>query len=340
MSLQKILILTGMQLLLTSCYSLSQAFQFNDLYNSRVEVSEVLRQDSLPEPIRRQLLWSREIMDFAEAEGLDVHGAYRYYIHTEQPAVSFLVQAAHDDRLEWVTWWFPIIGRVPYLGFFDRNERDTRAKKLADKGYDVATGQVGAFSSLGWFEDPIYRPMLLRPAEELAHLLFHELIHRSFWVPGQVEFNENLAEFAAMILTERFLLARAMQERLKTYQDRRLDREDYRLWLKSLRASLQKVYENSSLLRDEKLNAKEKIFQEYTTEKLPEFRTAGYGFVKTKQWNNAYVLGASLYAPDFSRFEKAFRCLREPIIGSFLEELKNSLSKGRKPFVALDRLCQ
>jgi len=339
--LLKILAIVGMQLILSSCYTLSQALHFNDLYNSRVDISEVLADEDLPENLREQLLWSRGVIDFAGQEGLDVDGAYRYYIHTDQPAVSFLVQAAHADSLQWVSWWFPVVGRVPYLGFFDIDQRDAQAELLAQKSYDVATGQVGAFSSLGWFEDPIYRPMLLRPSEELAHLLFHELIHRSLWVRGQVEFNENLAEFGAMILTERLLAERQMQKSWQLYQQRRLDREDYRLWLRDLRKELESVYQDDGLSRAEKLARKDEIFDSFVKEKLPIFRTAGFDFVKHQRWNNAYVMGSSLYAPDYSRFELAFNCVGQPTLGEFLAQLQLALKKVRnKPFAALDQLCQ
>ena len=97
-----------------------------------------------------------------EEIGLNTDGAYLYYIHTEQPVVSYLVQAAHADKLKSVKWWFPIVGSVPYKGYFTRSDRDAEAEKLRQQGYDVYTTGVGAFSSLGWFDDPIFSSMLRR----------------------------------------------------------------------------------------------------------------------------------------------------------------------------------
>jgi len=107
--------------------------------------------------------------------------------------------------LESITWWFPIVGRVPYLGYFSKADRDSKASELRTEGYDVYETGVGAYSSLGWFDDPIYSPMLRRSEADFAHLIFHELTHRTLWIRGSVEFNENLAEYAADFLLEKLL---------------------------------------------------------------------------------------------------------------------------------------
>ena len=86
------------------------------------------------------------ILSFAESHGLNASGAYKYYIATKEPVVSYIVQAAYADRLEFVTWWFPVVGDVPYLGFFKKPERDAKAAELTASGYDVHTSGAGAFS--------------------------------------------------------------------------------------------------------------------------------------------------------------------------------------------------
>src|SRR5690606_18969091 len=109
------------------------------------------------------------------------------------------------DRLEFVTWWFPVVGSVPYIGYFDKADRDAKATELKQQGYDVSVGGAGAFSSLGWFEDPIFSSMLDRGPADTAHLFIHELTHRTLWIPGSTEFNENLAEYVSYRLTPQYL---------------------------------------------------------------------------------------------------------------------------------------
>src|SRR5690606_17982044 len=134
----------------------------NNLYNSRRHTDDLLRDPTTPAPVRTKLLRLKELRAYAHSQGLAAGEAYRYYIHLPEPSVSYVVQAAYPDRLQSLTWWFPIVGTVPYLGFFDRQARDEKAAELSRQGYDVETAGVSAFSSLGWFEDPIYSPMLER----------------------------------------------------------------------------------------------------------------------------------------------------------------------------------
>ena len=212
-------------LLLSGCYVTGQAWHQNNLLNSR----------------RPILLLLQEILAFAGQAGLNVRGAYRYYIELPQPVVSYLVYGAKADRLEAVTWWFPIVGRVPYLGFFDKGDRDDKAGELEAQGYDVYRGAAAAFSSLGWFEDPVFSSMLRRRSSALAHLFFHELTHRTYWAAGSAEFNENLAEFVAHRLTREFLEQKGSSQQLQRYEQVRRDRRLFKKWLT---AGLQYTYGN------------------------------------------------------------------------------------------------
>src|SRR5207248_1330211 len=144
----------------------------------------VLADPATKPQVKAKLELVGRVLAYAANEGLETEGAYHYVIQTQLPVVSYIVEAAEPDRLEFVTTWFPVIGAVPYLGYFREEERDAKAAEYAAKGLDVYKSAAGAFSSLGWFDDPIFSAMLSHGDADTAHLFFHELTHRTLWVPG------------------------------------------------------------------------------------------------------------------------------------------------------------
>ena len=307
--------------------------------NSRQLISDVLARPDLDKNLQQRLQAVNAILNFAGKNGLNRTDAYRYYIQTDKTVVSYLVQAAYADRLEPLTWWFPVVGRVPYRGYFDEEERDAVANELERQGYDVAKSGVGAFSSLGWFDDPIYSAMLKRQDFSLAHLLFHELTHRTFWSPGSAQFNENLAEYVADFLTTKYFTELNDQKTLEAYRQQQSDLAIYHDWLLSLRRELEQTYsslhgKDHTVIKD----AKNKIFSTYLKARRPKF--GRYDFIGNEQWNNARVLGAGLYSPDFSAFRHAHLCKAGLSIGDFLIDLKLASKEYDDQFAALASICK
>lgn len=326
-------------LMSAGCYSVRQAVFNNDLYNSRRPVAEVLADPATDEKTRAALGFVAKALDFAAVQGLNAENAYTHYIQTSSPFVSYLVQAAHPHKFEFKTWWFPVVGSVPYLGFFSAPERDAQAEILAGEGFDIHKGGVGAFSSLGWFEDPLFSSMLRRTEADLVHLIFHELTHRTVWIPGSVEFNENLAEYVADRLTEEYLLASGKKDLIQIYFDRKEDKAKFRIWLKELKAELTTFYDNSqNLAKSSLIEGKEAIIRRYSKDKKPVFKRIDY--VGDDRWNNASIMGASLYTPDLEMFEKAHACIGHGHLIKFLNVLKELAEEVGNGFKGLERLCK
>jgi predicted aminopeptidase len=304
-----------------------------------VAVEEALKREDLPAKSKASLSALQDILNFAQDAGLQVGDSYRYLIFQQEKAVSYSVQAAHADRLEFVTWWFPFVGRVPYLGFYSKNERDLKYNGLAAQGYDVAKGAVSGFSGLGWFSDPIFSSMLERPIEDFAHLIFHELTHKTFWISNSAEFNENLAEFVARDLTLKYLSDRNLMQASVRYSKVLADRGQYQKWLFSLRQELKRLYA-SKIDKAELLRRKKAIFAAYTSVKLPKFNTGSFDFVRVREWNNAYVLAAGLYTTDLRPFDKAYACAKKPSFGKFLAELESFAKETGNGLQALENFCK
>lgn len=128
--------------------------------------------------------------------GLTVGDSYTTFAEIDGGATVHVLSAAHRDRLESYTWWYPIAGRVPYRGFFDPGDAANEAKKLSAESLDVDVRPALAFSTLGWFADPLLSTTAAEAPDDLVETVIHELFHATLYVPGQSAFNESAATFA------------------------------------------------------------------------------------------------------------------------------------------------
>ena len=107
-----------------------------------------------------------------------------------------------------MTWWFPIVGRVPYRGFFSVDDALDAERDLQKEGYDTYVRPTAAFSTLGWFNDPVLSTTLQTDDVEIVTTVLHELAHRYLFVPGQVGFNESFANFIGRVAAIQFFCTR------------------------------------------------------------------------------------------------------------------------------------
>lgn len=183
-------------LLFCGCYLIHLAKGQAHIRSSLRPIVEMLEDSSVPQATRDRLRLVLEIKEFGEHRmGLARTSNFTQFYDTGGGPVSYVVSASRPDRFEPHTWWFPIVGTVPYKGFFDASDARAEAEALREKGLDVSAGGVGAYSTLGWFTDPLLSTMLEYPEERLASLILHEMTHTTLWRAGQVEFNEGLADF-------------------------------------------------------------------------------------------------------------------------------------------------
>jgi predicted aminopeptidase len=181
---------------LSGCYLVTQAAGQISMLASMRDVGDVRADPATSDRARSALALIAEIRSFGvEVMGLRAGSSYTHFFDTRGTPVTHVVSACRKDRFEPKTWWFPFVGTVPYKGFFDRADADAEADALRAEGLDVHVGAAAAYSTLGWFPDPILSTMLDLPEEELANLILHELTHNTVWIPGDVDLNEGLASF-------------------------------------------------------------------------------------------------------------------------------------------------
>ena len=294
----------------SGCYVTRQAFRQTKLFLGREPLEDIasISQDTKD--------WIRDILKEAKNLGLNVGNSYRHVVFPKDNVVAWSVSAAHPFELKSHTWWFPIVGDVPYKGFYERDERDEEARELEKKGFDVNLSRVAAFSSLGWFPDPLFPSMLELQPSELAHLLFHELTHRTFWIPGGVDLNENMAEFIAEKATSAFLKKRGVA--LAPYLKSRKSLNQTSQWLVSLERDLRDLYVKKDMAPQDMKLKKEEIFRSHLN--LLKTDKSRYVAIDPSKWNNARVLASKTYLGRQIEIEQKYACFAS--LDSFIESIK------------------
>ena len=177
----------------------TQAAAGQEQLNGRgIEIAEVVEHGYLDKRTRDLLAHVPGIKAFGEKHGLKKTDNYERYLWINRPAVVWVVSACDPLRFRPKAWKFPIVGSITYTGWFDRKEAREYADELAKQGLDVDVRPSQAYSTLGWFDDPILSTMI-RPGQEalgeLADVVLHETLHATFYVPGQSTLNESIASF-------------------------------------------------------------------------------------------------------------------------------------------------
>ncbi len=183
-------------ILLSGCYIARAAYEEGRVLWNRKPIDDVLARKDLAADTREKLETVLAVRKFADEKlGENVGGAYETIAPVDQNAVVYVVMAAPRDSLVPYTWWFPIVGSVPYRGYFDENDANAEAASLEAQGLDTMVRPSVAFSSLGFFDDPLLTNLLKLDRVELAGVLIHELFHRTYYLASDAMFDESAANY-------------------------------------------------------------------------------------------------------------------------------------------------
>ncbi|HTJ22565.1 MAG TPA: aminopeptidase [Gemmatimonadaceae bacterium] len=180
----------------TGRYLVRAAWAEGRILARRRSIPEIIRDPlTRPEVARRLRLVLAARSFAAESIGLKAKDSFTTYSPLDRDTLVLVLSGAYPDRLLSYTWWFPIVGRVPYKGYFDFSAARAATRQLASRGFDVYLRPSPAFSTLGWFNDPLLSTTLRADTVDLANTVIHELTHNTFYASGQAVFNESFANF-------------------------------------------------------------------------------------------------------------------------------------------------
>lgn len=181
------------------------------LWGAARPISEVIA-DPATSPRTRVLLGEVvHIRRYAEAHGLDTRSNYTHYVELEHGAVVWFLAASRPLAFEPKVWGFPIVGSFTYLGWFSQDEARRIGRLLESEGWEIFVRPVRAFSTGGWFHDPVLSSMLSADDDAfryLANVLFHELTHANILINDQSTFNESVASFVGDTMADDYLVSR------------------------------------------------------------------------------------------------------------------------------------
>ena len=301
--------------LLASCstlnyYTQAAQGQLSLLSNAR-PIDDWLADPATTTSLRHRLEAARQIRRFAVQEmGLPDNDSYKNYAALKRQYVLWNVVATPELSLKPLQWCFPVAGCVNYRGYYSKDEAQAYARQLRADGLDVEVGGVSAYSTLGWFSDPLISTFINYPDAELARLIFHELAHQMTYVQGDSRFNESFAsaveEEGVALWLERYGNP-AMREGYARYTVRR---KDFLALLLKYRKELERTY--AAIAPDEtKRIAKARLFialkEEYQVLKANWGGYAGYDRFFAEPLSNAHLASIATYTDYVPAFRAMLR---------------------------------
>lgn len=317
--------------ILSSCnpiYVSKSAYQGAVILLKRQDIEECTLNSSLPQEKRDKLKLVLEARQFATQIGLNTGKSYTTYSEINRAAVSWVILASKKDAFEFHTWWFPIIGRVPYKGFFDRDEAVLAAGQFDKEQYDTIVRPVEAYSTLGWFNDPLLSTTLARQPVNIVELILHELTHNTIWIKDQVNFNESLATFIGnegAVDFFRTKVEKCLRQQTNCQKEREIHLQAIaqRDKIISLSLLIVELYHNLDQLYKSNLpkGMKQKLRREIFDKSILPLRNTYPNLPILKEVNNAEIMQLSLYLKDLKLFRELFRRCRD--WPSFLKEIRS-----------------
>lgn len=290
-------------------YVVKQGYGQVKILLARRPVEDVLADPGTSARTRGKLALIAEIRAFGETRlGLARTRCYETCVDLEGRAVSYILTACPADSVEPKTWTFPIVGTVPYLGFFDPDDAIAERDRLLKQGYDVAIRPASAYSTLGWFADPVFSTFMDWPPHQLADTILHETAHATVWIPGEVAANESFADLvgeegALLFLRERF---GPESPEVRAALDAREDQARFRTFMLALRDDLRRAYA-LPIPRSEKIHMKAAIMDLHRRRfRSLAFHSRRYRSFPAQEWNNALVASQAVYGSGAAMWRAAY----------------------------------
>lgn len=321
-------------------YLMKSAYNQMSILYHREPIEDVLNRPDLSPDSKSKLELTLKIRAYAQEKfKLKVGKNYSTFVQLGKPYVVWAVNASPKWRLEHYLWHFPIVGSVPYKGFPNEEDAKSESLSLQEEGYDTYVRGVSAYSTLGWFSDPLLSSMLKYSEEDLVNTIIHESVHATLYIKSNADFNERLASFIGDKGTEIYYeeIEGKSSPHLQAIRDENEDQKVFSKFISEEIKKLSQFYEQSS---PKDITLREAKFQEikdrFLKEIKPQLKSKGNSSFDKVKLNNARLLLFKTYIEDLSDFQSLFdRCKGDLVI--FLEKVK-TLEDKKNPVEALKEL--
>lgn len=262
--------------MISSCSSISYVSHVTggqiDLLWKRKNIEELLLRDDLSPGLRERLMLTQKVRLFAEESlQLPVGNAYTSYSDLERPYALWNVYAAPALSMESYAWCLPFAGCIAYRGYYEKHLAEKEANRLKVKGLDVKVGGVRAYSTIGYFNDPVLNSFIETDEVYFIELLIHEIAHRKFYVKDDTTFNENFATAVGQIGAELWYTRLNDRQKFENYQVSKKNFKQVVTFLLRYKNQLHRLYQDNDLEKEVKMQRKELIIKNMI-EKYEEFK--------------------------------------------------------------------
>ena len=280
--------------------------------------------------LTRYSIWGQRVKEYAKTIGLASTKNYNTYYDQKGKSILWNVSACEPFAFKPKEWKFPLLGSFAYKGFFDLEKARQEEKIWGSKGYDTNIRSVGAWSTLGWLNDPILSNMLERSIGNLAELIFHELTHSTVFISDSLEFNENLASFIGEKATIQFLIDQygVNSPQLEVFRMENQDASKYRSHILNGRVQLDSLYQSFTDKTDiEKLKLKNLLIDSIVSniDTITFHESFYYDLFSEKRPNNAYFMSFKRYYHYKDELEIIYNNQRKDI-SAFINYCRNTLN--------------
>lgn len=280
------------------------------LISKRERIVDIVNDSARDEKLIQQLKLSERLRSFASQQlTLPENDSYRSYVQLDRPYVTWNVFAAPEYSIALQQWCFLIVGCVPYRGYFDESEANRYAEQLVKQGLDVYVAGVPAYSTLGWFDDPLLSSMLDRGEIVTASYIFHELAHQQYYLKGDGNFNEAFATAVEEIGVRAWLHAHERTEDIRRYEEWLLQKSVFSTFIKDNRDEFEMLYLQN--FDTEKMQVEKQILIAEMRRKFIKLSDNNKHIERYSKWmsgplNNAQLGAISLYRELVPSFHRIF----------------------------------
>ena len=305
-----------------------------------IPIQEILKDEQADPEAQAKIRLIQEVKRYGEEKlGLKRTKSYSRFYEVKGP-ILYVVTVSEKDRVKLHSWFFPIVGKVTYKGFFTQEEALQEKRGWDGRGYDTCLQPSEAYSTLGWLKDPIFSGMLKWDEGTLSNVILHEMLHATVYFKGRTGFNEQMATFVGNQGAIDFLRDTYGSDSKKVHRAVEGQEDDllFSRWIDQAYERLTRFY-SQPISREEKIKRREEVFQSLQEEFKaikPRFKTEAYLNFDRMPLNNAVLLAHRQYFHRLEAFERLYeyfdRDLRKTI-----GWMKETRASGQEPGAYLDR---
>lgn len=324
------------------CYLTRAAIEEARILAARRPIKELVDDPAVVDSVKDKLRLVLATRRFAaDSLGLNPGGSFTTFSDIGRDTLVLVLSAARRDSLAGYSWWYPVVGRLPYRGFFELSDALDARRELEAKGYDTYLRTSDAFSTLGWFDDPLLSTTLRHDTLDLVNTVIHEITHSTYFPKGQAVFNESFASFVGARGAERFFRSRGSTEAAAMSDAAWRDQKVLSAFWASLSRSLDSTFAAHPGNRAKRLLARDTVYMTARHALVdsvgPLLRTIGPWYAQRVPLNNAYVLARVVYAKELALFDEIYWAEDRDLRATIERVIRLARSSPEDPFGAIRR---